>query len=163
MIATAGAMIDVRVFDSAGDAEWAAEVMTHSEPWVTLNTGYARSLALLSDAKRERYLAHRGGERVGFLVINMQGAFIGYVQLLGVAAAFRGQGIGQALIEYAEQRIFRETPNVFICVSDFNRDAQRFYSKMGYSRVGELPDFVVSGHAEFLLRKTIGPIRPETN
>ncbi len=155
-------MIDIRVFDSAGDAEWAANVMTESEPWITLHTGYARSLALLSDPKRERYLAQRGGEPAGFLVISMQGAFVGYVQLLGVAAAFRGQGIGRALIAYAEQRIFRETPNVFICVSDFNRDAQRFYAKMGYRKVGELPDFVVSGHSEYLLRKTIGPIRPDS-
>jgi len=70
--------------------------------------------------------------------------------------------VGRALIDYAEQRIFRETPNVFICVSDFNQEAQGFYAKMGYERVGELRDFIVAGHAEFLLRKSIGPIRPGT-
>jgi ribosomal-protein-alanine N-acetyltransferase len=153
-------MIDVRAFDSARDAEWAAGVMAQSEPWVTLDTGYQRSLGLLSNASRERYLAARAGVPAGFLMISMQGAFVGYVQLLGVAAESRGQGVGKALIEFAEQRIFRETPNVFICVSDFNHDAQRFYAKMGYRRVGELPDFIMAGHAEILLRKTIGPIRP---
>jgi hypothetical protein len=100
------------------------------------------------------------GERAGFLIISMQGAFVGYVQLLGVADKFRGQGVGRELIGFAEQRIFRETPNVFICVSDFNQEAQRFYAKAGYQRVGELRDFIVAGRAEFLLRKTIGPIRP---
>ncbi|MEO8165539.1 MAG: GNAT family N-acetyltransferase [Betaproteobacteria bacterium] len=153
-------MIDVRAFDSVGDAEWAARVMVQSEPWVTLGIDYARSLSLLSNPTRERFLAQHAGEPAGFLVISMQGAFVGYVQLLGVAAALRGQGIGRALIDYAEQRIFRDTPNVFICVSDFNHDAQRFYARMGYQRVGAFPDFIVVGHAEILLRKTIGPIRP---
>ena len=95
-------------------------------------------------------------------MISMQGAFVGYIQLLGVAPNFRGRGVGKALIEYAEQRIFRETPNVFICVSDFNQEAQAFYAKMGYQKVGELADFIIAGHAEILLRKTIGPIRPRT-
>ena len=152
-------MIDVRAFESTADAEWAAKVMSASEPWVTLDTGYDRSLGLLGNASRERFLAKVDGERAGFLMINMHGAFIGYIQLLGVAAKFRGQGVGKALIEYAEQRIFRETPNVFICVSDFNQDAVRFYRKMGYEAVGELKNFIVTGHSEILLRKTIGPIR----
>ena len=77
-----------------------------------------------------------------------------------LAEAFRGRGVGKALIEFAEKRIFRETPNVFICVSDFNVDAQAFYARLGYQRVGELKDFIIAGHAEILLRKTIGPIWP---
>jgi ribosomal-protein-alanine N-acetyltransferase len=152
----------IQAFGSTPDAEWAAKVMAASEPWLTLAISYERSLSLLNNASRERYLAKVQGQRAGFLVISMQGAFVGYVQLLGVAAEFRGQGVGRALIDYAERRIFRETPNVFICVSDFNREAQRFYARMGYERVGELRDFIVTGRAEFLLRKTIGPIRPGT-
>lgn len=134
--------------------------MAASEPWMTLGAGYERSLKLLSNDTRERYLAKVSGERAGFLVISMQGAFVGYVQLVGVAPAFRGQGVGGSLIRFAEQRIFRETPNVFICVSDFNEAAQGFYAKLGYERVGELKDFIVAGRSEILLRKTIGPIRP---
>jgi [ribosomal protein S18]-alanine N-acetyltransferase len=152
-------MIDVRALQSTSDAEWVAWVMANSQPWITLSISYERSLALLTNASRERYLAEVSGQRAGFLMVSMQGAFVGYVQLLGVAAEFRGQGVGKALIEFAEQRIFRETQNVFICVSDFNQDAQRFYARMGYERVGELRDFIVTGHSELLLRKTIGPIR----
>ena len=151
--------IQVHPFESAADAEWSANVMAGSEPWVTLGTGYERSLTFLSSDARERYLARVAGEPAGFLMISMQGAFVGYIQLLGVARNFRGRGIGTALIEFAEQRIFRETPNVFICVSDFNQEAQGFYARMGYQKVGELKNFIVAGHAEFLLRKTIGPIR----
>jgi len=152
---------EIHAFESTADAEWVAQVMSDSEPWITLGTGYERSLALLGNASRERYLAMVSGEPAGFLVISMQGAFVGYIQLVGVASNFRGRGVGRALIEFAERRIFRETPNVFICVSDFNREAQGFYAKLGYRRVGELQDFIIAGHSEILLRKTIGPIRPK--
>jgi ribosomal-protein-alanine N-acetyltransferase len=153
---------EIQPFQSTTDAEWAARIMAESEPWVTLGTGYERSLKLLSNDARERYLAKVSGEPAGFLVISMQGAFVGYIQLVGVASTFRGQGVGKSLIGFAEQRIFRETPNVFICVSAFNKDAQGFYAKLGYRRIGELKDFIIPGHSEFLLRKTIGPIRPKT-
>lgn len=153
--------IKIRAFESAADAQWAARTMAASEPWVTLATDYERSLKLLGNETRERYLARVSDEPAGFLVISMQGAFVGYVQLLGVGEKFRGQGVGKSLIEFAEQRIFRETPNVFICVSDFNKDAQVFYAKLGYQRVGELKDFIIAGHSEILLRKSIGPIRPQ--
>jgi ribosomal-protein-alanine N-acetyltransferase len=153
---------EIQPFQSTTDAEWAARIMAESEPWVTLGAGYERNLHFLSNASQERYLARVAGEPAGFLMISMQGAFVGYVQLLGVAPEFRGRGVGKALIEYAERRIFRETPNVFICVSDFNQEAQGFYAKMGYQKIGELKNFIVAGHAEILLRKTIGPIRPKT-
>jgi [ribosomal protein S18]-alanine N-acetyltransferase len=149
----------IRAFQTAADAEWAADTMAGSEPWVTLGTGYERSLRALNNDTRERYLAEVSGTPAGFLVISMQGPFVGYIQLVGVASAFRGQGVGRSLIEFAEQRIFREAPNVFICVSDFNSEAQHFYAKLGYQRAGELKNFIIAGHSEFLLRKTIGPIR----
>jgi len=47
---------------------------------------------------------------------------------------------------------------MFICVSSFNPGAQRFYRNLGYEVVGELKDFLVNGHSEILLRKTIGSL-----
>jgi ribosomal protein S18 acetylase RimI-like enzyme len=75
-----------------------------------------------------------------------------------VAAERRGRGIGARLVSYAEARIFRESPNVFLCVSSFNPDARRLYERLGYALVGELTDYIVAGHSELLFRKTIGPI-----
>ena len=76
----------IQAFASTADAEWAATLMAESQPWVTLDIGYERSLGLLGDASRECYLAKVDGERAGFLMISMQGAFVGFIQLLGVAA-----------------------------------------------------------------------------
>ncbi len=32
------------------------------------------------------------------------------------------------------------------------------YERLGYAVVGELTDYIVSGHSELLLRKTIAPL-----
>jgi hypothetical protein len=48
---------------------------------------------------------------------------------------------------FAEERIFCETPNAFICVASFNRDALRLYERLGYEVMTELWD------SEILLRK----------
>jgi len=58
---------------------------------------------------------------------------------------------------FAEERILRQSPNVFLCVSSFNHRAKTFYKLLGYQRVGELPDFLVQGQVEILMRKTRGP------
>jgi ribosomal-protein-alanine N-acetyltransferase len=40
----------------------------------------------------------------------------------------------------------------------FNDAARRLYDRLGYRVVGELTDYLVQGHSEVLLRKTVGPI-----
>ena len=71
----------------------------------------------------------------------------------------RGRGVGTRLVEFAERRIFSETPNVFLCVSSFNPRARALYERLGYELIGELKDYLIEGASEFLMRKTIGPIR----
>jgi ribosomal protein S18 acetylase RimI-like enzyme len=132
--------------------------MAASDPWLTLARGFDDSLAILRDPSRETYLALRDAEVIGFVVLSMQGAFVGYVQSVGVREDWRGRGLGSRLIAFAEERILRETPNVFICVSSFNSRARALYERLGYEAVGELRDYIVRGHSEWLLRKSIGPL-----
>ena len=89
----------------------------------------------------------------------MSGALVGYVQSIGVAPEMRGQGVGQALMGFAEKRIFARFPNVFIHVSSFNPRAKAFYERLGYEFVAEFKEYIIPGHSELLLRKTLGPIR----
>lgn len=72
---------------------------------------------------------------------------------------FRNNGIGHKLIRFSEKRIFDLSPNVFICVSDFNPHAQKLYRELGYKIVGELVDYIIPGHFEILMRKTAGPLK----
>jgi len=101
-----------------------------------------------------------GDRLAGLLILNLRGAFVGYIQTVCAAPEYRGKGVGTALVAFAEERILREHRNVFICVSDFNPAARRLYERLGYQRVGELTDYLVAGHSELLLRKTRGPLTP---
>ena len=157
-MSSAGPSIDVSRMTADSEAQACARMMAGSEPWITLNRGYEASLEILRDASKERYVARAGGEVVGFLILNMGGALAGYIQTICVAEEKRGQGIGARLIAFAEKRIFRDSPNVFLCVSSFNAGARRLYERLGYRVVGELADYLVAGHSETLMRKTIGSL-----
>ena len=150
--------LDIRPLAGRAEAEACARMMAASEPWLTLGRGYETSLALLGRPDREVLVALAGGVVAGFIVLVLQGAFVGYIQTVCVAAERRGGGIGTRLVGRAEERIFCESPNVFLCVSSFNPDARRLYERLGYALVGELTDYIVAGHSELLFRKTIGPI-----
>jgi ribosomal protein S18 acetylase RimI-like enzyme len=143
---------------SEAEAQWCARLMSSSEPWITLGRTYNESLERMRDATRERYVARVGSVLAGFLVLNLKGAFVGYIQTICVSPEFRHRGLGTKLVEFGEQRIFRESPNVFLCVSSFNHEARKLYERMGYRMVGALLDYIVKGHSEFLLRKTTGPL-----
>lgn len=155
--------LTIRALSGDAEARICAEMMASSDPWLRLGRTFDESYRMVRDPAREVYVAvdaalDRPSAVVGFTILIMQGAFVGYIQSVAVHPESRGRGIGTALIQFAEQRIFREQPNVFICVSSFNPDARRLYERLGYHVVGELTDFVVRGHSEILLRKTIGPL-----
>ena len=146
---------DVRPL-GADEVSQCAQLMVSSEPWLTLHLPIESALGVLSDEMREVYATHDTKGVNGFVVLDMRGLVRGYIQILCVRPDCRGQGHGSLLIEWAEKRIFRESPNVFICVSSFNTGARRLYERLGFQAVGILHAFVVRGHDEILLRKTRG-------
>ena len=150
--------IQIKFLDSAEDVRVCARMMTDSEPWIRLERGYQESLEILSEPSREVYAARLSEEIVGFIVVEMVGTFKGYIKSICVAPANRGQGIGSLLMDHAEERIFSETPNVFLLVSDFNSGARKLYERLGYEEIGEFKDFITRGHSEVLMRKSLGPL-----
>ena len=151
--------IEIQKLQEVSDAEWCARIMTGSEPWVTLGRGYEESLQIVTDSSKEVYISTVKAEPAGFMILNMKGAFVGYIQTICIAPEFRGKGIGSRLLEFAENRIFSESPNVFLCVSSFNGGARRLYERAGYETIGELKDFLVRGLSEILMRKSLGPLK----
>jgi [ribosomal protein S18]-alanine N-acetyltransferase len=131
--------------------------MAGLEPWTTLRRTLTECRNLFSDRSLERYFTTIDRRLAGFLIIDMRGTFNGYIKAVCVAPEFRGRGIGRTLVRYAERRIFTESPNVFLCVSSFNRRARRWYRKLGYRVAGELEDYLLKGHSEIILRKSRGP------
>ena len=143
----------------SADLQWCVDLMAQSEPWITLGRDRDSSLRQLGDPSKELYVLTNGNDRIGFVLIDMRGAFAGYIQSLCVAQQFQNRGYGAVLMRFAEERILKDEPNVFLCVSSFNAGAQRFYERHNYERVGELRDFIIPGASEIILRKTMAPKR----
>lgn len=150
--------IAIKRMKATEEAEKCAKMMANSEPWITLGRGYESLLNTLTASAKEVYIGWAQKEIVGCITLIMQGACVGYIQTVYVSPSWRGKGVGSALIAYAEERIFTEKPNVFICVSSFNEGARRWYKRLGYEEIGELKDYIVAGYSEILLRKTISPL-----
>ena len=153
-----GTLLRLAPLEAPGDVDVCVALMRASDPWLRLGIGEEACRRTITHPQREAYAAWQGAELVGFVVLAFQGAFSGYVQLLGVAASARGQGVGRALMELAERIAFARGPNLFLCVSDFNTGARRFYARLGFQEVGRLANFLVQGEDEWLLRKTRGPL-----
>ena len=137
-------------------------MMHVSSPWRELGYDRRRCASLLSAGRDEmRVAADRDDRPRGFLLYQPTG-FIGqpYVKLLCVAEDARGHGIGRTLVEWAEAETFerRGALNLFLLVSDFNRTARDFYARLGFAEVGRLPEYLVAGADEMILRKTRGPL-----
>jgi len=150
--------VEITKLEHADEARRCAMLMANSEPWITLRRNYDNSMRMLTDPSREVYVARVRDEVVGFIVLIMRGALVGYIQTVGVVPEWRNKGIGSRLLKFAEDLIFRQAPNVFMCVSSFNEKAQELYKRLGYETIGELKDYIVPGHSEILLRKSIAPI-----
>jgi [ribosomal protein S18]-alanine N-acetyltransferase len=141
------------------DIEAAAQLMSTNDPWVALGKTYSDCLAAIRNPIAETYIVKSSGRVIGLAIIQLKGPMTGYIQTLVIQARFRGNGIGTQLIAYLEKRIHEVSPNIFMCVSDFNTDAQRLYKKLGFEVIGEIKNYVIEGHSEILLRKTIGTMK----
>ncbi|MDI1320204.1 MAG: N-acetyltransferase [bacterium] len=152
--------IEITPMRGRADCEWAAQLMASSEPWLTLGRDHATVLHLLRNPAKDVFLVRTKSERAGFLVLDLNGPLGGYIQTIGITPEKRGAGLGTAALRWAEKYIFASQPNILLCVSSFNRGAARLYRRLGYAVVGRLPDYIVAGHDEILLRKTRGPLSP---
>ena len=148
----------IRPLCGESEARFCAGLLVSSEPWLTLGLTFEQAMQRLQDPTREIQVATVNDQIVGVLILHLSGPLNGYIQTIAVHPEWRCRGIGTRMIEWAEERIFRQSPNVFLCVSSFNRHAQKLYERLGYLRVGELPDFAAAGCSEILMRKTRGPL-----
>jgi ribosomal-protein-alanine N-acetyltransferase len=145
------------------DRDALASMLSVSEPWRTLGYGtqdWERLFTIVeAGAPRESYIIECDGQPSGLAVVRRQFLFGDYLELLAVSPQQRGHGQGRVLLDHVEERTFARANNLFACVSDFNAEARRFYQRQGYEEVGTLPNLLIDGRDEILLRKTTGPAR----
>jgi [ribosomal protein S18]-alanine N-acetyltransferase len=140
-----------------GDFNICANIMSGTDPWITLEMSYSLCRKAFEGIFREVYIIRSGKDIAGFVIVQVSGTFAGYIQTLCISESFRGKGLGTKLLLFCEDRIHKFSPNIFICVSSFNERAIKLYYKFGFKYIGELDNFVREGFSELLLRKTIGP------
>jgi len=106
--------------------------------------------------KRQIYVAlNQNDNCIGFMGVINNGCFrkFSYLSLIAVKKRYRSKGIGRALIHKFEEIGFKKADKVFLLVSEFNRKAQPLYRKLGYRKVGKIPDLFKTGVSEHLLVK----------
>jgi ribosomal protein S18 acetylase RimI-like enzyme len=150
-------MLDIKLTHDENYLDECAKLMHESEPFVTLNFELDRCKVAVRGDYKETYLALYDGEFAGFVVLQLTGVLRGYIQTICLKPEFRNKGIGTALLKFSEERLLKISPNVFMCVSSFNYDAQKLYRRLGFEQVGVLTNHIVTGYDEYLLRKTTGP------
>jgi ribosomal protein S18 acetylase RimI-like enzyme len=150
--------LNIRRVSSPEEKTACAQIMAGSEPWITLGMSMDHLTNTLNDPLNEVYAAYVKDEIVGTMVIQPKGAFSGYLKSIAVKTDWRGRKLGEQMMAFIEKEIFSTCANLFLCVSSFNSDAQRFYDKLGYEKIGTLKNYLVEGHDEIIMRKTIAPI-----
>jgi [ribosomal protein S18]-alanine N-acetyltransferase len=148
---------------TATDVDVCAQILVDNPLWRRYGVTLARARTSIRGALRvapglpgeEFAVAHRRGVVVGFIGYLLAGTFShsGYVRVVAVTPSEQGGGVGAALLAHAERHIFRRAADVFLLVSHFNRRAQAFYRRNGYTKVGEIRDYVVPGITEYIYRK----------
>lgn len=138
--------------------DFCALMMAKSDPWITLGMGFDQCILAFGGSSKEVFIMCDNSQIVGFVILQMEGTFKGYIQTICVSEDFRGKGFGKKLLKFCEERILKISPNIFICVSSFNTGALQLYTSFGFKIVGELNNFVKEGFTELLLRKSIGSI-----
>ena len=146
------------------DRDAVVAMLAASDPWKTLGytaSDWNRIFAPIPQG-RDTIVAIVEGRLAGVALLREKFLLGDYLELLGVAEWARKTGVGAALVAHVERTVFARTKNLFACVSDFNAPARAFYKKCGFQEIGPMPDFLIPGSAELLLRKTIGPARQTT-
>lgn len=144
-----------------GDRAAIVHLLGASDPWRTLgytSTDWNRIFCPVPQ-DRDCYVVETVGQVAGVAIVKQKFLLGDYLELLAVAESARHKGLGAQLLLYIEELVFGRTQNLFVCVSDFNEPAKGFYRKHGYQEIGPMPNFLIAGSAEILLRKTVGPAR----
>ena len=150
----------ITIYQTSDPLIWStcAMMMAKTDPWITLQLDYYQCLKAFDGPSKEVWVVQIEKEIAGFVILQIGGTFKGYIQTICVDEAFRSKGIGKRLLQFCEERILKISPNIFICVSSFNKGAIKLYEEFGFKLVGKLDNFVKEGFTELLLRKTFGPM-----
>jgi ribosomal-protein-alanine N-acetyltransferase len=103
-------------------------------------------------------IARAAGEIAGFGIMRY-GDDEAHLDLLGVAAEHRREGVGSRLVEWLEKpALVAGISLVFLEVRASNRGAQAFYERLGYRKLGELPRYYQGCESAIRMGRELGSL-----
>jgi len=143
---------------STQDAIFLAGQLSTIDPWKTLQTpvdAMARHFAEGQDGSVPMGI-FVADNPVGIISIKLNWLLGPYLEFLGLIPAAQGQSLGETLLQWMEAEARKsKARNMFLCVSQFNVSAQRFYEQHGFKPVGMLEGLITDNHDEILMRKRL--------
>ncbi len=140
------------------EADYLGCELSKIEPWKTLQSTASdlKQGFLFKDGSTHSYAVIYEQEPVGVISVRYPWLVGPYLGFLGFIPSAQGKGLGKAVMNWFEETAkIHSARNTFICVSDFNHDAQAFYNDCGYYIVADMDGLIVDEYSEFLLRKRL--------
>ena len=135
-----------------------AQTLGGIDPWKTLGTsvkGMGNYFATSSE-EAQRLAIFRNDEICGIICVKTQWLLGPYLDFLGIFPQAQGTGLGRTVMNWMEEEARKtRARNIFLCVSDFNKDAITFYKSCGYELSATLDGLIVNDHGELLMRKRL--------
>jgi len=137
-------------------AEIVGAALASMDPWRTLGMSATALTGLLLDPGHHLRCEamFMDGIPVGVIALRHPWLYGPYVALLAVLPDWQGRGLGSVMLRRIEEEM--KPKNVWVCVSSFNRSAERFYIRNGFEHVGSLPGLLHPEFDELLMRKRLG-------
>lgn len=147
----------VILVDSPAHADAIGALLASIDPWQRIGRTADTMAARFRDPDPgvARFAVVREDEVVGGVIIRFPFLKGAYLETLGLAASARGAGIGRAIIDWMGQEIDGRAANLWLCVTDWNAAARRFYTANGFTEVGPLPGLVTEDQVEIFMRKRL--------
>lgn len=143
---------------TAGAAGVLGLAMAAIDPWA--RAGYPAQFLRDFFAKPEigssRYRIQTGDALAGVMVVRHAWLHGPYLHFIGLLPEFHGQRIGDAALGWLENEArLGRARNLWLCCSDDNAGARRFYEAHGFRVTAEFDGLVSDGMNELLMRKRL--------
>ena len=127
------------------------------DPWARVNYSAAHMTNFLAatETGATRYQIVADDKPAGVLVMRNPWLHGPYLHLLGLLPAYHRRGIGDIALRWIEAEAQGHFRNLWLCVSAFNTEAHKLYTRHGYELAGRLDSLVFDGLDELLMRKRL--------
>ena len=152
------ASLKLVALDPKEDASPMGSLFAQIEPWASYPITEDDLTAFFAKVEPgvPRFKIVHGGLLAGALSVRANFLCGTYIQIIGLTPMIQNRGFGTEILRFIEEQArLAGDANLWVCVSDFNTDGQRFYVRNGFVRKAEFEDLVRDGRTEILMRKRL--------